>query len=359
MRDYKLPALAAIDLAYRTTGEKLQTDKLRSVASAFVGNVERVVSTGRFPARLLNLSGHFLYVWKRAEHQVLGGDAHKMDSKHFQEIVEACKKIADEDHEKSGQPGLPKLFSQEWIELLDGPPSQVQQRFEGTFSLIEGMVACTGDFLANGIEPTLSSMVVGTWTAFETFAGDLWVAVLNEHPAELALLAGTEKRIARRAGTRNEEPESESGDSKGSEKLVSLQWLHDITRGDYDLSRRMGDVLKIRFTWSVLAEIRRAYSLAFHEKIDRSVVGTIDEALADEALDGLNIVRNLLVHRGGIADARYVKNSKRIGAIPRLEEQQPLRLDGEIVKSLVDPVVACCLKLLATLDGWLSDEFGA
>jgi hypothetical protein len=38
---------------------------------------------------------------------------------------------------------------------------------------LDALVGCTGDFLSNRIDAMLSSMITGTWTAFETLAGDL------------------------------------------------------------------------------------------------------------------------------------------------------------------------------------------
>jgi len=200
-------------------------------------------------------------------------------------------------------------------------------------------------------------MVVGTWTAFETMAGDLWVATVNANPRLLARLAGTEKRIHKQAKAALQKDSGDAGKQEAG-MGVPVQRLHDITNGKYNISNVMGELLKSKVSFTTLWDIRRAYSVAFDERtVDRRVVNAVDGALADGSLDALAAVRNVIVHKAGVCDAEYVKRvavAQKAGvAIPLLEERQLLQLDGEIVKSLTDPVVACCLKLFVAIDGWL------
>jgi hypothetical protein len=374
MSDYRLFALAAIDRTYRKVCDALKTPAVRDVAAAFIGNVDRVVSAGNFPVRLLNLSGQFLHVWARAQHQILGDSVHTMSGEEYRrrapEIVARCKEIVNDEQQIMGEYAPAKTFTPQWLEALEGPESRAQERSEGMFSVIEGMIACTGDFLSKGMEPTLSSMLVGTWTAFETLVGDLWRAAVNAQPTYLAVLAGAGNRIAGLTGSRapsemtsgTEEGEggvdSDEGDpcEPPGDKKVSLGLMCKITRGGYNLSERMGDLLieaeRVKFT--SLKAIREAYSLAFPEKVRRARSRPIDTPLALNDLDALSAVRNLLVHKAGKADAEYLEDCKAAPTAPRLHEGDTLQLNGQMCVDLVNPAVKASVELLKAADSWLT-----
>jgi hypothetical protein len=229
--------------------------------------------------------------------------------------------------------------------------------------LLHGLASIQGmhHSLHHGLQAWLASLLTGTWTAFETFACDLWVATLNAHPRSLARLNGKpNNRISDKAGAKTEKNEGTRDDKGDRGKSLSLNWIHDASHGDYDLSSHMGDILKVRYNFTILASIREAYSNAFDpEDLDGKFVDEIDDTLAkNSSLDALCEVRNLIVHRGGIADDKYVSKTKGIDHAPKLKENDKLHLDGEIVKVLVDPVAECCSKLLVTIDKWLDAEKG-
>jgi hypothetical protein len=167
-----------------------------------------------------------------------------------------------------------------------------------------------------GIEAWLASLVTGTWTAFETLAGDLWVAAVNTNPHLLARLAGTEKRIQLQAtAVTREHPIATI--KQESDMMISIKRIHDITNGKYDLALKMGDLLKSRVAFTRLWDIRRAYSRAFDAaKLDEGVVAGVDGALADKALDALAAVRNVIVAqskrcRRGIRQEQQVRKQQR------------------------------------------------
>lgn len=205
-----------------------------------------------------------------------------------------------------------------------------------------------------GFEGVLMSAVVQTWTGFETLAGDLWRAAINAQPRGLADLKGMPTRIEKRAGgspksTFGEEPLSELT----AEKSVSLSDLSRLTKGEYDVRHRMGDLLWQRFSFATLRGIRRAYSTAFSQTEKRARTEKIDAALADRRLDALNSIRNLIVHKAGLADQEYVDAIKAIPTAPKLTVRQPLELDGELVRDLVNPVILCGVDLIEAVNTWL------
>jgi hypothetical protein len=85
---YNLPALEGIDPSYREIPHNLKTAALEEVAKAFVGNVDRVVSTGRLPVRLLNLSGHFEPVLFKARTNISPNFIPFKDKQKFSEVVQ-------------------------------------------------------------------------------------------------------------------------------------------------------------------------------------------------------------------------------------------------------------------------------
>ena len=164
----------------------------------------------------------------------------------------------------------------------------------------------------------MSSTVINTWTAFETLAGDLWVKSVNDFPSGLASLKGSRKRIT--PGNRGKSSSSplfdnlHVGTEKLSEKSIPLGIIEKITKGRYDLSSMMGDLLvaagRVKFT--SLSSIREAYSLAFDDKSHklRPYIDEIDDSLAQKGLDAIALVRNLLVHKAGLADEDYIEGQK-------------------------------------------------
>jgi hypothetical protein len=87
------------------------------------------------------------------------------------------------------------------------------------------MVACTGDYLASGIESTLSSMIIGMWTTFETLAGDLWEATVNCHPHGLSLLAGKRKNPGQNQMGDDQQPKAGQEMKKDAGRMIQFSRL--------------------------------------------------------------------------------------------------------------------------------------
>ena len=144
--------------------------------------------------------------------------------------------------------------------------------------------------MLQGCEAVLSAMIIGTWTAFETMAGDLWEVAINECPKHLSQLKGSAGRIwqsilsdARSEGIRVDEP-SQIGVSQGTSKgptdsrKVDLDRIAELTDGSFNLGPLMGTLLRPKFDFSILGKTRAAYSAAFW-----SYSSDIDEALSEQS----------------------------------------------------------------------------
>jgi len=178
----------------------------------------------------------------------------------------------------------------------------------------------------------MSMQIVGAWTAFETLFGDLWEAALNAHPEGLADLKGKSKQKVK-------------GDDDGR-RMVQISLLQKFK---YDLSKVMGTMLKDKVDFTSLNGARDAYALAFWEHAD-----SIHEALANPAFRAISAMRNLIVHKAGICDTEYERNSKGLqNLIPHLEPGCILTLDGEILARTLVPALKCAMQLIRAVDAWI------
>ena len=175
-----------------------------------------------------------------------------------------------------------------------------------------------------GVEAWLSAQIVNSWTAFETLAGDLWEAALNSHPHGLSDLKG--KNVQ-------------------GEKTVQIGLLQKYS---FDVSKAMGALLKEKRPFDRLEDIRENYELAFYTDVAK-----ISEALSNDLLDTLSSVRNLLVHRGGVVDERYLRRTKNLQLAPQAVIGERIKLDGDIVERLSLAMQLLGASLLHAVDEWL------
>lgn len=341
MRDYKFVELSKIDRSFEKYSASLKAPRIAEVVNAFVSNMNRAYCLAVFPIELPSITVHAM--------TMLAGLVTVRFLQNKQDVnfnIMTDLRSILEDHGSS----IDAMARALW----DDPVYADQLRQMIADSIIPRLANDIKVFEI-AIDAFLAAVIVNSWTAFETLAGDLWVSAINAHPHGLSRLAGKEKRISFQAGVQKEPSES-GGRRDEDDKKIPLNRIHDVTLGTFDLSSKMGDLLKGRVRFTSLWEIRRAYSLAFSDKIDKKVTEAVDAALADNALDSLSLVRNVIVHKSGIADEEYDNERKRLPAVPQVDKGQPISSDGDIVRCLVEPAARCSLSLLETIDAWLDDE---
>ncbi len=206
----------------------------------------------------------------------------------------------------------------------------------------------------------MEMQIVACWTAFETLAGDLWVAAVNAQPSPLAMLSGSRTRISKGKGKRSDEAKFSPDESNApqDDKEVSLSDIMRLSRGTYDISHCMGSLLKRRFKFTSLSGIRRAYGAAFDPKRQRELTEVLDGVLADSSFDALSAVRNLIVHKSGVADDDYLEDMKSAPAAPKLTIGQRLSVSGRLVCDLIGPVTKQSVALLRAVDAWVAAAGG-
>jgi hypothetical protein len=210
------------------------------------------------------------------------------------------------------------------------------------------LLASRGAPARNGLEAMLSSCITGIWTAFETMAGDLWEAALNVHPSGLAELKGKRKRLLKDSDD-TDAPAADNQDDTDAANIKSVP-LNEILRHQFKIEDKMGSVLRTRRRFDHLAGIKEAYALAFHKKSE-----LIDGLLQQKAIEALNVVRNLIVHRSGIVDQTYDRKARSLG-IPTASIGSPIFLDGQIVRDLMTNVVVLSFNFIVAVDTWVAEN---
>lgn len=136
------------------------------------------------------------------------------------------------------------------------------------------------------VTPWLFAMVVYIWTAFECIATDLWESTLNENaiPTAQNVLSSLTK------------PGADEDGLSGQHIRVGL-----AAKYGFDLRHCLGTLLKSKFDFTSTDGIITAYTKAF---------GSCDalDAFKNE-LRQLELIRNLIVHRGGVVDDKFLSLS--------------------------------------------------
>jgi len=139
------------------------------------------------------------------------------------------------------------------------------------------------------IEHSLRASVCSVWTSFEVLAVDLWEECVNKDPENFARKASKEKQGV-------------------SERQISVD---DLRRYKYDLSSRMGTLLKDKFHFSSVSGIEKAYVCLFgKERVQKIWTPEMRSALLN-----LEKCRHLIQHRAGVIDLQFLNATKRTDTV--------------------------------------------
>lgn len=302
---------------------------LADISTAFFQNLKRIESLGALPIYLVGAAAlsqacdHLACANLKISH----GDTRYV---HGHADFDAALDKARQQERK-------RLMKEHYDNAHEGKAPEPFSVAEMNLSL---MLSGTNHPIAMGADAILSGMVIGGWTAFETLATDLWKEALNLHPKTLSQLNGKWRSKTAASAEIYEDDESPASDKKIS--------LGDLYQNDYDLSKCMGTVLRRHYRWSTLSTIREAYGEAFSKDFD-----DIKSAIEHPSIDALGAARNVLVHKAGIVDKEFKKQSKDWPQFAHLAENQPLELNGAIVRDLLEGSLGNTISLLKSIDTWL------
>jgi hypothetical protein len=291
--DFKFKDISFLPRTYASTLPAAEA--LQKPWRAFVQNMDRVRSLGRSPELVV-------FQWNFSQGDVRWNDIEKLEAE------EAAAGIA---RKPKDNPSYRILHNN----LFDA---------DNVFETIPGMA------MHLAIEGLFSSMILGTWTAFETLSGDLWEGALNTRPDEIAKLAG-----ARSAGAKD-------GDSQ---KSIDLNRLAEH---GFNVSNVMGTLLRGRFNFQVLDDIRYAYNCAFGKRCANAM-----KAVHSDAIQHLSATRNILVHKAGIIDDKFKQDTKSSPHFATLTTGAQLKLDGRVVADLVLNAVTQVIEIITSIDKYL------
>lgn len=307
----------------------LKTPELQSSSKTFRFHIARVRFMMLVPAHLGDLSTRMQQIMDVAEFEINGKLANIDFPKNQDRIAARFRELFEADLDSR-------------VSEREGPGWQESALASLQASTEPAEMLGSVPPLSLGLEAMFLFYLTGTWTAFETMCGDLWEAAVNGYPNRLAHLNGAPNRLNKKSQSLDRGPSRRPTDETKSIPLNLIQTHR------FDLRNKMGTVLREqRFEFSRLEDIRRAYAQAFDKDSSR-----IEGALMDDAVDALRIVRNVIVHQGGLADADYLKvmNSLRL---PSAELGKPILLDGAKVVEMISPVIDCASRLLSAVDDWI------
>jgi hypothetical protein len=187
-----------------------------------------------------------------------------------------------------------------------------------------------------GIESMLAAVLIGAWTAFESFLEDLWIVAVNARPAQLA------KAVMEKRSTESRQEREQQ------EKTITFDVLQ---RYGFDLRKSMGtlfvDSQKVNF--KKFEGAKKAYAAAFEEKIEPALA-THSGVPVTEAL------RNVFVHKGGVVDSLFASRVKNDPTFNKLKTGEYIRLTGPLIRDRVTELAACALAVLEAVDEFLDNN---
>ncbi len=187
-----------------------------------------------------------------------------------------------------------------------------------------------------GVEALLIGLLLHTWTAYEAFVTDIWVAAINANPEKFV------NQIANAKAAENAEVQKE--------KSIPLSIL---TRFGFDLTNKMGAVLKRKFDFDRLRGIAHAYESTFGK--DAKVLFDTSQ-LYSANVAALEAIRNLFAHRSGKSDFRFRDAIEKCPGSPyhhlrHLEDDKKVEVDGIMVREFFHSACTNALAMLRYVKG--------
>jgi hypothetical protein len=97
--------------------------------------------------------------------------------------------------------------------------------------------------------------------------------------------------------------------------------------------------------------IRAAYRITFADDLN------ICAAVNHDSVDALALLRNVLVHKAGIADHDFtdgIPTSSLLSPFSGVKEGQPIEINGTVMRSIVDSSFNCGYALIIAVNNWLN-----
>jgi hypothetical protein len=170
------------------------------------------------------------------------------------------------------------------------------------------------------------------WTAYECLMRDMWISMLNSHPA---LFVG--KAIEHVGQTKG------LGDIR--EKRIRVETIAEC---EYDLRNCMGTLLAKNYELSNVSTIKKAYVTVLPGQ--RITIG------AEQDLDGLHFLeaaRHVIVHKAGKVDKRFHERLEKKYDMSKYPEGKALVIDFDQVCDLAQMVLDSSCRVISAIDDFM------
>jgi hypothetical protein len=301
------------------------TPEFHTVIQSLLLNMERVLALLHVPQEVFNLSQRLEKLAQAAARDEAGGpdvpphlhDAVVRNYEQRSEVNERWRPQIGVDFENSIS--VPN-FPQEIGRLVDVPWAGVARV---------------------GVVALLHAALIGTWTAFESFAKDLWIIAVDQSPKTLAM------NVFRRSNVQQQPNITFS----------------ELAEHGFNVSGKMGRLLveKNRANFQSFTGTKEAFFQAFRipedKKLRRSPLLEEIFATFSDDLKCLEEIRNLLAHQGGMVDPIFSEKIKKYSAaLGNLPVNEPLQVDGEMVSKYLGVVAQITVSLLNFVAEWLARQ---
>jgi hypothetical protein len=241
--EYWFHPAAAISLPDDSLATSICHERIRHIAAAFIANVSGVSQAAIAPMEIL--------FWTRTQQTAID-EAH----------LEVWGDLVSRKHDDPLTPEFEKAMvrlRQKFSDEVEANPTAFGERMFLAAGQLEVFQKNNAQ-IREGLAAVLRGMVTGMWTAFEVLASDLWETALNIYPAELAQLKGSVPASMRKSRKSFSALATDDVEKPLSSKMIKLNYLQSH---GYDLSHRMGTVLREKFNFQILESIRDAYLQGF------------------------------------------------------------------------------------------------
>lgn len=246
-----------------------------------------------------------------------------------------------------------KRSQERFNELLNEPMPQVpyEKGREEVARLVEQVTRSGGKVGEDAILSLMSALLIGSWTAFESLASDLWVAACNCRPMSLGVKALLAQKGRQQVGEPLHPTTTEQRGQQGKKKRDAHDSikLDVLRRHKFNLQDKLGTIVSRsrKFTFSNIDGIGYAYRMVFGDYLKGFF-----ETYAD--MPALEAIRHVLVHRAGEIDQSFISNVENIPVFSHYKLNDRLQMEGEMVRKYVTAGIDCADHLLWKVDEWLT-----
>ena len=297
----------------------LRSACLRPVANAFFQNVARMDSFSNLPA-VIAAEAFQEQLWKDcATFKVTGALSAQRKRPYSKKIGESiqCEFVKLQNAER-------RRFKRGEVRMSD----KIKRGADHVIGMLGHEVGAM-----QGMEATLFSVVIETWTAFESLCNDLWVVALDNG------IADWRKRVK----LKEHKLKSEDDDSQTPIEDADLSQMADP-------QDKYGTAFRDKGIWfQKLSVIRYWYKTTF----GRPAAKLFEE---HAYIGAVSAVRNVIIHKAGKADRKYVNAVDKFPALNTAAIGKPIHLDGEIVRELQNSALRLAGDLVLYVDGQITPE---